>query len=226
MPSISKRRGTRTVEAAAAAGIVFAVLNIIALQLLTVLPSERLTDAEITEWYDTTGRAATVILGLNLATISIIAFYWFVAVIRRRIGDREDRFFATVFQGAAALYSAIFLAGAAIMAAPSVALVLLQRGSLTAGDITLASGLAGSLLLVVAPRIQAVFLFTMSTLVVRTEALPRWLAVAGYAVGLVLLLVPLVTSPLGIGFPVWIFVISTTILVLSYRHRGENAGAD
>lgn len=226
MAGISQRPGTRTVEGAAAAGIVFAVLNIVALQLLTRFPAETLTDDEIVAWFDSSGRAGRIILGLNLATISIIAFFWFVAVIRRRVGDREDRFFATVFQGSAGLYAAIFLSGAAIMAAPSVSLVLLDRGAVTRGDITLAAGLAGSFLLVVAPRIQAVFLFTMSTLVLRSEALPRWLAIAGYVVGVALLVTPFVTRPLGIGFPVWVFIVSLSILVISYRDRGQSTGAD
>jgi hypothetical protein len=30
--------------------------------------------------------------------VSAVAFLWFVAVIRRRVGDREDRFFVTVFE--------------------------------------------------------------------------------------------------------------------------------
>jgi len=42
-----------------------------------------------------------VILALNLVPLSGIAFLWFIGVVRDRIGEREDRFFATVFLGRA-----------------------------------------------------------------------------------------------------------------------------
>ena len=39
-------------------------------------------------------------IALNLVPFAGIAFLWFTGVIRDRIGEREDRFFATVFLGA------------------------------------------------------------------------------------------------------------------------------
>ena len=42
-----------------------------------------------------------MILALNLVPLSGIAFLWFIGVVRDRIGEREDRFFATVFLGRA-----------------------------------------------------------------------------------------------------------------------------
>ena len=50
-----------------------------------------------------------------------IAFLWFIAVVRHLIGDREDRFFATVFLGSGLLFVAmLFIAagvGGALLAA-------------------------------------------------------------------------------------------------------------
>ena len=48
-----------------------------------------------------------------------IAFLWFIGVVRDRIGEFEDRFFATVFLGSglvflATLFSATAVAGALI----------------------------------------------------------------------------------------------------------------
>ncbi len=38
-------------------------------------------------------------VGLNMTPLGVVAFLWFMAVVRRRLGDHEDRFFATVFLG-------------------------------------------------------------------------------------------------------------------------------
>jgi len=37
--------------------------------------------------------------GLNLVPFAGIAFLWFIGVLRDRLGESEDRFFATVFFG-------------------------------------------------------------------------------------------------------------------------------
>jgi len=41
----------------------------------------------------------TVSLALNLLPFAGIAFLWFIGVVRDRLGQSEDRFFATVFLG-------------------------------------------------------------------------------------------------------------------------------
>ena len=43
-----------------------------------------------------------------------IAFLWFIAVVRDRLGKLEDRFFATVFLGSGLLYIAMFYASGAL----------------------------------------------------------------------------------------------------------------
>jgi hypothetical protein len=42
-----------------------------------------------------------------------IAFLWFIGAVRDRIGQREDRFFASVFLGSDLLFVAMLLAAAA-----------------------------------------------------------------------------------------------------------------
>ena len=48
-----------------------------------------------------------------------IAFLWFLAVLRRRIGHGEDQFFATVFLGSGFLYIAMLFAADAAATAQS-----------------------------------------------------------------------------------------------------------
>jgi len=83
----------RSVEAAAVAGIGYSVLAVLALTRMSSYPSLDQTNAELTAWFDDDGNQVMLGGALGLASVSAIAFLWFVAVIRRRLGDREDRFF-------------------------------------------------------------------------------------------------------------------------------------
>ena len=63
---------------------------------------------------------------------------------------------------------------------------------------TLMAGTAGGLLLVAGPRVQAVFVLTTSTLILRTGVMPKWLAYFGYVMGLALFITPLIIQPIGL----------------------------
>lgn len=203
----------RSVEASAVAGVLYSVFTIAAIVALSRFPSLALSDEALTAWFDDTEHQATLILGLNLAALSSVSFLWFVAVVRRRLGDREDRFFATVFRGSAIVYVSIWLTGAAVVAAPAVAMTIHDDGAISKEVATLDAGLGAALLLMVAPRIQSVFLFSTSTLILRTGTLPKWVSYLGYLLGTILFVFPLVYEPLGIALPVWVFIVSVAILV-------------
>jgi hypothetical protein len=207
------RRWLRSVEAAAVAGMIYAITAISALVLLARFPSLDLPEQQLTAWFDDSGHRLLLVLGLNLAAISSIAFLWFIAVIRRRLGEQEDQFFATVFLGSGIVYIALWLVSAAAIAAPAIVIALPDAGVVSAPSISLAKGVGAGLLLVVAPRIQAVFILTVSNLIFRLGVLPRWLAVFGLVTGLVMFFVPLVSRPIGIALPIWAFVVSTVILL-------------
>ena len=53
-------------------------------------------------------------LALNLVPFAGIAFLWFIGVLRDRLGEREDRFFATVFLGSGLLFLAMLFISAAV----------------------------------------------------------------------------------------------------------------
>ena len=146
---------------------------------------------------------------------------WFIAVIRR-VGDREDRFFATVFLGSGILLTAIMLVGATALASVAVGVEFLGGLPPDAGGFTLIGGLAYGLLLLVLPRAQAVFILSTATLSLRTDAVPRWLSIFGYVIGLALFVLPLLVGPVVYIFPIWVGVMSATLLV----RRAEIDGAD
>ena len=60
------------------------------------------------------GKRRSIVLALNLVPFAGIAFLWFMGVIKDRIGEREDRFFATVFLGSGLLFVGLLFVGAAM----------------------------------------------------------------------------------------------------------------
>src|SRR6516165_8756943 len=103
------RARLKTPRAAAIAGILFSVLLIAVLVLFRL--SVRADPLEAGGWLKTSSN--TIALALNLVPFAGIAFLWFIGVLRDRLGELEDRFFATVFLGSGLLFLAMLFASAA-----------------------------------------------------------------------------------------------------------------
>jgi hypothetical protein len=203
----------RSIEAAAIAGLVFAVLSLISLVLLNSPPDPAAPDSEIIAWYSDPANRAMLTLGLSLSVVSAISFLWFVAVIRRRVGDREDRFFATVFLGSGVLLTGVMLVGSAALASGAVTADLADGRVPDASVLNALNGLGTSLLLLVLLRIQAVFVVSTSTLALRSNAFSRWLSYFGYGIALVMFFMPILTEPIGLAFPIWVAILSIALLI-------------
>jgi hypothetical protein len=216
------RSWSESVEAAAIAGLAFAALSVIASLLLMAQPAPSETSEVMSSWYADSGNRWSVIFSLVLTTVAAIAFLWFIAVIRRRAGEREDQFFATVFLGSGILITAILLVGATAMASIAIGVELLDGPMPEPGTITIISGLANGLLLFVLPRVQAIFIITTSTVGYRTGAFPRWLSLIGYLFGLGMFVLPLLIGPALIIFPLWVGVMGAVLLVR--RKRADAIG--
>ena len=105
------RANFKTPKAAAIAGILFCILLLTVFWLLRIsVPTDPL---EPGEWLRTS--ASRVALALNLIPFAGLAFLWFIGVLRDRLGNREDRFFATVFLGSGLLFLAMLFAAAAVV---------------------------------------------------------------------------------------------------------------
>lgn len=192
----------------------YSVLAVLAMTRMASYPSLASTNDELTAWFDEDENQVLLAGALALASMAAIAFLWFVAVIRRRLGEREDRFFATVFFGSGIAHVVVSLAGAAVLAGPAVAMTTLDAAEVSPASASLAGGIAAALMLIVGPRIQAVFIFTTSTVILRSKVLPSWLAVVGYVAGLLMFVMPFVSLPVGYAFPVWVFAVSVMLLVV------------
>jgi hypothetical protein len=203
----------RSIEAAAVAGLVFAVLSFVSFLLLNSPPDPAAPDSEIIAWYSDPANRAMLTLGLSLSVVSAISFLWFVAVIRRRVGDREDRFFATVFLGSGVLLTGVMLVGSATLASGAVTADLADGRVPDASVLNALNGMGTTLLLLVLLRIQAVFVVSTSTLALRSNAFSRWLSYFGYGIALVMFFMPILTEPIGLAFPIWVAILSIALLI-------------
>ena len=202
-------------ESAAIAGIVYAITAGASLLIIDNVP-KGLDEASWSAWVSDSSNLQSLYLALILATISAVAFLWFVAVIRRRIGEREDKFFATVFFGSALVYVSLWLVAASVVASPAV-LDSLSGMALTWDVYLLIEGLVGSLLVYAAPRIQAVFVASTSSMYLRTGVVPKWLGYLGLLLAVAMFFLPIVWTPIGLGLPA--FVLLSSIVVLFTRRN-------
>ncbi len=215
----SVARAIRTPRAAALAGIAFSLLFAVALVLVrTAVPADP-DDAE--QWLTDGSRHDAVLLGLGLVPFAGIAFLWFVGVVRDRIGEAEDRFFATAFLGSGLLFvgmifAASAVAGGLIVAAEQNADRLLSSGAWELGRET-----TYELMVVYAMRMAAVCVLAISTILLRTRLAPRWLVASGYGIAIVLLLTVGSFAWVELLFPAWVLALSVYVLVTSFRGRAE-----
>jgi hypothetical protein len=166
-------------------------------------------------------RLHAVQFAIQLAPFAGIAFLWFIGVVRSRLGDREDRFFATVFLGSGLLFVASLFASAALAGALLQAVAQGQTRLLNSDAYYLARQVAGASLNVFAIKMAGVFIISTSTIILRTAILPRWVALAGYLCAAVLLLVITNWPWIALVFPAWMLVLSACILAAEFRGQGQ-----
>ena len=162
-------------------------------------------------------------IALNLIPFAGIAFLWFIGVLRDRIGQREDRFFATVFLGSGLLFVAMLFVAAAVAGGLFAAA---SRSSGPPGSDALALGRDVTALLVnvYSMRMAAVFTLTTVTIARRTEIVSRWLTVAGIVAALVLLVGVGFSAWVELLFPAWILALSIDILAASPKVSRDSTG--
>jgi hypothetical protein len=211
-------RRLETPRAAGIAGLVFSLLFVVAILLSRPAPARGSTAAEIARFYlDEPGAGRVVLLGLYLIPFSGIAFLWFIAAIRAHLGERGDRFFATVFLGSGLLFVAMLFSSAA-SAGSLLAAVKYQGQPLPGPDtVVFARALAFAFLFVFGVRAAAVFMLVVSTIGLRTGFLPRWLVIAGYVGGLVFLFTVTYVELLVLILPAWVTAVSVVILRAGFR---------
>ena len=202
----------RTPRAAAIAGVLFALLLTTSLAVVRLAAPADPNDAA--SWVADPGGRRTIVLALNLVPFSGIAFLWFIGVVRDRIGEREDRFFASVFLGSGLLFVAMLFVASAL--AGSFLASLAAGAGASADESGFGRRVGAVVLHTYAMRMAAVFSFSTATIGLRTGFLPRWLGYSGYAIALVLLLAIDVTRWVELLFPLWILALSLDTLARGF----------
>ncbi|MGH8950206.1 MAG: hypothetical protein ACRDX9_02165 [Acidimicrobiia bacterium] len=217
--SVARQR-IRTPRAAAVAGIAFSVLLTLAFVLVRIAVHDE--PDEPGSWVADDAKRTAVTVALNLLPFAGIAFLWFIGVVRDRIGQGEDRLFATVFLGSGLLLVAMLF----VMGAIAGGLVATTEEFPATEVWSFGRRVSYTLLTVYAMRMAAVFAISTTTLASRLGLVPRWLAVLGLASGLILLLSAGVVSWIEVIFPAWVFVFSVHILFATLRtDEPESDGA-
>ena len=206
------QRELRAPRAAGVAGLVFA--GLFATALLLLRPPAGATDAQLVEWYTESARPTVSFVGLYVIPFAGIAFLWFIGVVNDRIGRREDRFFSTVFLGSGLLFvSMMFAAAASVSAIALRADARLSIAAIDAGVLQFALAVTNAFLYVYAARTAGVFMIVTSTIAWRTRSIPRWVAIVGFVIAVVLLLTLSYFRLLIMLFPAWVALLSVFILV-------------
>ena len=212
-PAPASGAGLRTPRAAAVAGILFSLLFMTALVLTR--SSVPIDPLERGEWLQ--GDATKIVLAQNLVPFSGIAFLWFMGVLRARMANLEDRFFATVFLGSGLLFLAMLFAGMGAIGA----ILLVYGGHPEAvapgGAFAIARALTFTVVNVYAVKMAGVFMFVTSTIAIKTRLVARWIAGLGYVLGVALLLGSGFTRWSMMAFPAWVLIVSVYILIDNLR---------
>ncbi len=212
------RKALRAPRSAAISGIIFSVLLAGSVTLIRLsIPDSSVTPGT---WELDPTRRMALLVAVNLVPFSGIAFLWFIGVVRDRMGQREDRFFASVFLGSGLLFVAM------LFAATSMAIGLIAGFTATSGAVatsdawSIARAVTYALMTTYSMRMAGVFMISTATITLQIALMPNWLAYVGYGCALVLLLGSGFVPWVELLFPVWVFLVSMQILLVS-RHTPE-----
>ena len=211
------RNRLRTPRAAALAGILFAILQVVSLVLIRISVPEKF-DYSFSWLEDHAGRVA---FAIGLVPFAGIAFLWFLGVIRDRLGALEDRFFSTVFFGSGLLFTAMTFISAAIAGSILNIYAADQEILRQTPTYVFSRAFMNQIINVYGMRMAGVFMMSLGTIWVRTKIMPRVLVFLTYGLALLMLFGLNLDLWVSLVFPGWVFVISFVILIFNFRKKAE-----
>lgn len=213
------RRRLTTPGAAAAAGIIFALLTWTTQLLIRLsIPTDPLDNGD---WL--ASQAGRISLALSLVPFAGIAFLWFIGVVRDHLSELEDRLFATVFLGSGLLYLGMTFVAAGLAGGLLASYAVAQDTLMGSNVYTFGRVVMYQITNIYGVRMAGVFMMSLGTIWVRTGAMPRWLALVTYALALGLLLTISLSIWVTFIFPTWVFIVSVFILIHNYRRRSASS---
>ena len=212
------RTRLKTPNAAAIAGLLFSLLLMAAFALLRISVHPQ----ELGSWLRTNSQ--TVALATNLVPFAGIAFLWFIGVLRDRLGELEDRFFATVFFGSGLLFLSMLFLACSFVDGVLIAFATKPKEMIGSATFQFVRAAIYATINVYMVKMAGVFMITTSTIALYTGIAPRWLAVFGYALALLLLFGSYYISWSFAVFPFWVFLLSVCILADNFRRKLQLGG--
>ena len=161
------------------------------------------------EWQVTTA--------VTIVPFAAIAFLWFMGVLRDLLGHREDQFFATVFLGSGLLLIAGLFVWIATIGAALASASTDPDDFATSPSYTFAAEMIKVMGSVVLLRMAGVFMFSTAMVWLRTKTMPRWLVILTFLTSIALLVGGTAIRVVRIAFPIWVLIVSVTILVVVHR---------
>ncbi len=196
-------RGRRS---AAVAGVLFAILLITAIVTMRLATGE----ADYQTLASDSDRRSLIALSLQIVPFAGIAFLWFIGVVRDQLGQVEDRLFSTVFLGSGLLFLATLFQGAVTQTSM---LTMFAEEQADPAVWSFGYNMTEALISIYAMRMAAVFTLSVSSVAMKTRAVPRWVVLLGFAVGVLLLVTGGANRWVALAFPAWVLLLSVVILV-------------
>ncbi|MGY4710847.1 hypothetical protein ACXDF8_15015 [Mycolicibacterium sp. CBM1] len=207
-----------TPRAAAAAGVVFAVLfgaNLILIR--SSLPEGAQPGSQ---WLD--AASGKMRIAAVLMPFAGIAFLWFIGVVRDGFGRFEDKFFSTVFLGSGLLFLAMMFVTSSIGAGLSGSNSAVGSDALGHSEVAVFGQMVVlALSKTYALRMAAVFMISLATIWLRTELMPRWLVIVSYVLAVALMIASDISMWLTLAFPFWVLVVSSLLLARAGVFEGH-----
>jgi hypothetical protein len=213
-PKPGRQQAIAPPRGAAISGVIFSLLTIVGLGLVRyAVPADPSVPGT---WLTDSVHRKAVQFALNLVPFAGIAFLWFMGVVRSRLGELEDQFFATVFLASGLLFVATLFVSSALMTALVESVV---AHNIDSEVYYWGRHVTDLLLNLFAMKMAAVFMFSTCTIGLRTAIFPRWVTFLGYVCAFALLVVIADWRWITLVFPIWMLVLSTQILLVESRSR-------
>jgi hypothetical protein len=215
MTALSRVRSLRQAAILTALlGIAHAILFLLASLLLSSAPNSSASDAEYVQYYSSPDSRRVIVAAMYLMPFAGIAFLWFIVALRQwiRLGSRRmNELFSNVQLVSGVVFIALFLAAAAAESTTAMA-VEFQSAPIDPASARLMPTFGRTMLLVLAMRMAAIFVFSTTSIARSSGVLPRWFVYAGYVVGVFLLLSVTLSPILIVVFPAWVIVLCLLLI--------------
>jgi len=218
-----ERLVVRSPRSAGIAGLLFAIFFSVSVIILKLSVADVSRD-DGGQWLKDS--AGWVTFAIGLMPFAGIFFLWFMGVVRARLGRFEDQFFSTVFLGSGLIFLALVFVASGIAGAMVAGFARDPSGFPGSSTYFLCRDLIPQIFGIYAMRMAAVFLISQATLWLRTKVMPRWLIFLTYPLALVLLFVFTQSFWVVLVFPAWVFLVSTYVMVVSFRRPGAGVADD